>query len=182
MAKRYSDILQSARLRPALDRYVDYLQGTVTRPSRINTQGDRQATNPVYVYPFGLDLATGQVITAYYSTARDNALVAIINAVTGINVDTTLGASTPVERRGFKAARVVWFRNATKTKTVGTSTVTGLQYLRYAGTRLSCPFGRDDASSPADMFDGFNAVKTSLKAQPNLAVNRVSLVKESFKY
>jgi gentisate 1,2-dioxygenase len=182
MARRYSDILQSARLRPALDRYVQYLEGTVTRPSRINTQGDRAAVNPVYIYPFGLDLATNQVITAYYSTARDNALVAFINAVTGLQVDTTLGASTPVERAGFRAARVVWFRNATKTKTVGTSAVTGLQYLKYAGTRLSCPFGRDDASSPADMFDGFNSVKSALRAQPNLAVNRVSLTKESFKY
>lgn len=182
MAKRYSDILQSARLRPALDRYVDYLQGTVTRPSRINTQGDRAAVNPVFIYPFGLDLAANQVVTAYYSTARDNALVAIINAVSGLNVDTTIGANTAVERAGFRAARVVWFRNATKTKTVGTSAVTGLQYLKYAGTRLSCPFGRDDASSPADMFDGFASVKASLKTQPNLAVNRVSLVKESFQY
>ncbi len=182
MARRYSDIINSARLRPALDRYVQYLEGAVTRPSRINTQGDRAAVNPVFIYPFGLDLATNQVITAFYSTTRDNVLVPFINAVTGINVDTTLGSNTPVERPGFRAARVVWFRNATKTKTVGTSDVTGLQYLKYAGTRSSCPFGRDDATSPADMFDAFSSVKTALKAQQNLAVNRVSLTKESFKY
>lgn len=182
MSRRYSDIISSARLRPALDRYVQYLEGTVTRPSRINTQGDRQATNPVYVFPFGMDLAVDEVITAFYSTARDNVLVPIINAVTGVDVSVALGAKTPVERRGFRAARVVWFRNATKTKTVGTSDVTGLQYLRYAGTRSSCPFGRDDASSPADIFDSFDQIKASLKSQPNLAVNRVSLTKESFKY
>lgn len=182
MARRYSDILESARLRPALDKYVQYLQGTATRPSRINTQGDRQAVNPVYIYPFALDLGVGEVIQAFYSTTRDGALTSIINAVTGIGVETTIGAKEVVERPGFRAARVVWFRNATKTKSVGTSDVTGLQYLKYAGTRSSCPFGRDDASSPADMFDAFGEVKASLKGQANLAVNRVSLVKESFKY
>lgn len=182
MARRYSDIVESARLKPALDKYIEYLQGTATRPSRINTQGDRQAVNPVYIYPFGLDLGTGEVIRAFFSTTRDTPLVSVINAVTGVSVDTTIGSKTAVERPGFRAARVVWFRNATKSKSVGTSDITGLQYLKYAGSRSSCPFGRDDATSPADMFDAFQEIKTALKGQANLAVNRVTLTKESFKY
>lgn len=182
MSRRYSRILDSARLRPAADRYIQYLTGELTRPSRVGTQGARGATQSVFYFPFGLDLATDEVLQAFVNPEHYTDLATRINAVTGVEVTNAIGSKTLSAVRGVKPARVVWFRNATRTVAVTTSDVTGLEYLKYNGDRSSCPFGRDSAASTADMFDAFSEIKAALLAITGLAVNRVSLQRENLRY
>lgn len=182
MARRYSDILQSARLRPAADRYIQYLQGQLTRPSRVGTQGAREATQAVFITPFGFDLAAAQVIRALVNPAHYADLAPRINAVTGASVADTIGANSLSQVSKFSAARVVWFRNATRSVQVTTSDITGLEYLKYNGDRSACPFGRDDSTSTADQYDVFQEVKAELLGLTGFAVNRVSLQRERLGY
>lgn len=182
MARRYSNILQSARLRQAADRYIEYLQGTLTRPSRVGTQGAREATQPIYVYPFGFDLGANQVLRGYVNPSHYADLSTYINGVTGVSSSDTLGTDEVANISGFSPARVVWFRNATRSVTVATSDITGLEYLKYNGDRSSCPFGRDDAASTSDMYDAFQEIKGQLLGLTGFEVNRVSLTRERLRY
>lgn len=181
MARRYSRITSSARLRPALDKYLAYLAGTAERPSRVGTQGPRGNTKAVYVLPFGFDLPASTSIRSSVKPADYTLLSTFINGAGtgGEVVDTTSG---DVEQRtGFTAARVVFFLNATRSITTPDSAVTGLKYLKYAGTRYSCPFGRKAVDS--DMIDAFDAIKAAiLNANTGAAVKRVSLSREKYAY
>ena len=182
MSRRFSRILGSSRLRPAADRYIQYLSGTLTRPSRVGQGGPRQATQSVYYYPFGLDLPTDQVLTAKVDPAHYNILAPVINGVTGVEITNGLGAKTLSPLRGISPARVVWFRNATRSVQVATSTITGLEYLKYNGDRYACPFGRDGATSTADMYDAFSEIKGDLLSTPGFVISRVSIQRERLSY
>lgn len=179
MARRYSRIVQSSRLRSAADRYIAYLQGQLDRPSRVGTQGPRKNTKLVYVTPFGFDIATDEI---YQSTVDPDAysyLQGLINANDGEVADTTTKDVAPVT--GFSAARIRILVSATRSVEVKTSDVTGLQYLKYNGTRHSCPFGRKTDTD--DMHDVFQAVKTAFfTANQTAAVKRCNLGRERFSY
>lgn len=178
MSRRYSRIRQGAVYNAALQRYVQHLQESATRPRRLNSQGARGTTQTVYLNPFGFDIATDEIVSAKVNPDHYTALSGYINgAGTGASVSNTLGANTLVAEKGFRPARVVWFSNATRAVTVATSDVTGIQYLRYSGDRQSCPFGRNTATD--DQIDAFNGVKAAiLQATASRAVNRVSLTRE----
>lgn len=182
MGRRYSDITGSARLRPALDRYIAYLQGTATRPSRINTRGARGASQTVFVNPFGFDVGLEEVIGVTVKPEDFTALSVRVNeAGTGAEVLAAKGTKTAVERAGFSPARVVYFSNATRSVTVATSDITGLEYLKYAGDRQSCPFGRKTATD--DMEDCFQLIKAGIQiADASKVIKRVSLTKERLSY
>lgn len=182
MGGRFSDIRRAGRLRPALDRYIQHLSGAATRPSRIGTQGPRGATQQVYIYPFGFDLAANQVLGARVDPAHLAVLQSFVNAPTGAGVETALGANDVSPISKFRAARVVLFRNQTRSVQVATSDITGLEYLKYNGDRYSCPFGRDDAASAADMHDVFQEIKGALLAVTGFEINRVSLTREKLGY
>jgi hypothetical protein len=182
MANRYSRISQSARLRPALDRYVAYLQGTATRPSRVGTQGAAPERQEVAIYPFTFALTTGQKIIVTTGKADLAIQAATINASSRAEVDTAVGAVTNPQRiPGFRAARVVSFINATRSAAPATSDVTGLQYLKYNGTRRSVVFGAKTAND--DERDAFLDVKARLiTANASAAIKRFSLIPEKSQY
>jgi len=181
MGRRYSDITGSARLRPALDKYIAYLQGTGTRPSRINTRGPRGASKAVFVLPFGFDLPTDTVVGVNVKPDDFTALGPEINAAgTGGEVVDALGTKSAVERPGFSPARIVYFFNTSRSVTVATSEITGLEYLKYAGTRQSCPFGRKTATD--DMEDAFQMIKLAILDANTNQIKRVSLTKERLSY
>jgi hypothetical protein len=182
MGNRYSDIRRAGKLQPALDRYIQYLQGTLSRPSRVGTQGARGATQTVYVYPFGFDLAASQILSARVDPDHLTVLQSFVNAPTGAGVSTSIGANSTASISKFRAARVVLFRNQTRSVQVATSDITGLEYLKYNGDRYSCPFGRDDAASTADQYDVFQEIKSALLAVSGFEVNRVSLTRERLGY
>lgn len=177
MGRRYSDIKRAAKLKQGLDNYVNYLQTSATRPSRIGTQGPRNLSQTVYVEPFTIDYGVDGVVMARANPAHYNALQATINASPQAAVITNATGKTQLSLPKFSAARVVLFRNNTRSVTVATSDVTGLRYLKYNGDRFSCPFG--GTADVDDMISAFLDVKARLLvANAAAAVKRVSLVRE----
>ena len=182
MSNRYSRIAESARLRPALDRYVTYLQGAATRPSRVGTQGAAPERQEVGILPFTFALDTGEQAIVTTSKEDLQAQGATINASTraAITVDAS-SVSDPQRIPGFSAARVVSFINASRSATPATSAVTGLQYLKYNGTRRSVVFGGKTAND--DQRDAFLDIKARLiTANAAAAVKRFSLTPEKSKF
>ncbi|MEA5449712.1 hypothetical protein VB780_14100 [Leptolyngbya sp. CCNP1308] len=177
MGARYSDIKRAAKLQAGLTNYINYLQTSATRPSRIGTQGPRDLSKIVYLKPFTIDVAADEVVTARCNPEHYNQLGATINASSIAAVDDAIGANTIVGIPKFSPARVVLFRNATRSVTVATSDVTGLQYLKYNRDRYSVPFGA--TADIDDMMDSFLDVKARLlTVNAAAAVKRVSLVRE----
>jgi hypothetical protein len=182
MSNRYSRITDSARLRPALDRYVQYLQGTATRPSRINTRGAAPERQEVAIIPFTFTVNTGEKVIVTTGKEDLQNLGATINASSRAQVDSAVSAVTsPLRIPGFKAARVVSFINTSRSVSVATSDVTGLQYLKYNGTRRSVVFGAQTAND--DERDAFLDVKARIiTANTAAAIKRISLVPEKSQY
>lgn len=177
MGRRYSDIKRAARLQAGLTNYVNYLQNSATRPSRLGTQGPRNLTQIVYLEPFTIGVEADEVVAARCTPESFNTLNATINASPVAAVTSAVGAKAVVSIPKFSAARLVLFRNNTRVVSVARSDVTGLEYLKYNGDRFSCPFGA--TADNDDLMDSFADVKTRvLAANAGAAVKRVSLVRE----
>ena len=179
MARRYSDIKRGAALNANLTRYVAYLQNAANRVPKLNSRGDRDPSTSGSVEPYGLDLATGDAALVEAPTPS----FAKLNGVVGSAADAAFaspGATGARKIPGFSPAKIIYFENATKTKTVATSEVTGARYLKYAGTRFSMPFGRQAPDS--NMYDGFNAIRRQIQTTiTNQQVQRISLTPEKFR-
>ncbi|MEM9448378.1 MAG: hypothetical protein AAGA75_07575 [Cyanobacteria bacterium P01_E01_bin.6] len=174
MGRRFSDIRQAPRLQAAQTQYLAY-QGTY-RPPNINSRGARNANLSVYVHPFGLPYTAGEVYTSKMNGDHYPILSPLVTAQADAAVTDTLGTDTLISSRGFRAARVVWFRNETRVVETPTSNITGQEYLKYNGTRLSIPFG---AAGTGDiMLDAFNGIKAAALATAGFEVSRVSLQRE----
>lgn len=180
MARRYSRIREAGQLNIALTNYINYL--TTPRTQNIGSRGARPASKSAYVVPFGFDVATDEVVRVQNSVAGYTALATRINTTgTGAEVTDTLGSKTLATVGQFSPARIVWFRNATRSTTVARSEVTNLEYLKYNGDRSSCAMGRK--TSTDNEYDAFESVKSViLAANTSLAVNRISLSREKYSY
>ena len=175
MGSRYSDIRRGAQLNEDLNNYINYL--STPRTPNVGGGTPRGAQRQLFLTPFGQDIETDQVVQVQANADSYTALSAYIVSGNGAAVDTAVGTKTIANLKGFRPARVVWFRNATRSVTVARSEVTNRQYLKYAGDRASCPFGR--ATATDDQMDVFNAIKADiLTNNASLEVNRVSLTRE----
>lgn len=175
---RYTDIRRGAQLKFALDNYVDYLQNLGQGESGIGQGTERGAQSTVYVVPFGKDVTLDTIVETRVTATHLTALKESIDTSTEAEILDAAGNKTVSKIHGFRPARIVWFRNTAKQKTVETSKVTKLKYLKYAGDRFSAPFGRKTDNS--DQVDAYNSIRSILKAKSDYAVNRVSLVRERF--
>lgn len=176
---RYSDIRRGAQLNQDLTNYIAYLQNP--RTPNVNSRGARGQQVQLFTTPFGQDLETDQTVRVRAKSTSFTALQTYLVVGNGAEVATTAGAKTVVNVAGYKPARVVWFRNATRSVSIGRSGVTNRQYLKYEGATASCPFGR--AAATDDQIDVFNAIKSDiLTGNPTLAVNRVSLTIEKISF
>lgn len=179
MSRRYSDIKRGAALNARLTRYVAYLQNAANRTPKLNSQGDRDLSTIGSVSPFGLDLATGQEALVQAPTPSFTKLNGVISTA-----PEAAFSSPPIAGArkipGFSPARIIYFENATKTKAIATSAVTGGQYLKYAGTRYTMPFGRQTTTSNLyTAFDGIRrTIETTITGQQ---VQRISLTPEKFR-
>jgi hypothetical protein len=173
---RYSDIRRGAQLNEALTNYVQYL--TTPRTPKTNTRGARPAQQQVFVLPYSIDLGTDQVVAVKSPTEGVNRLVPLINNTTDTQAEvlTAKGSKTPVVIQGFSPARLVTFENTTRSVTVATSDITKSKYLKYAGDRYQCAFGKKAAND--DINDAFNILLAAAKARTGLEVNRVSMQPE----
>lgn len=172
---RFSDIRRGGELKLKLDAYTNYLQNPPA--PRLNSRGDRAPSKQVFLNPFGMDLATDEIVAVNANSDGYTKLAASVNLpATGALVAETSGTSTIRSLGRFRPAKVSTFENATKTKTTPNSRFTGRPYLKYTGEGFSCPFGRRNADD--DINDCFGEIKKILRARQNLQVNRVSLTPE----
>lgn len=172
---RYSDIRRGQRLNQSLQNYVTYL--TTPRTPNLNTRGARAAQRNVYIEPYGVDVATDEIFVVRSPVEGYNRLATLINgAGTQSQVGDTAGAKTPNEVAGFQPAKLVTFENATRSVTVATSDITQNRYLKYAGERYSCAFGKKTATD--DLLDAIEILRAAAKARANLEINRVSVTVE----
>jgi hypothetical protein len=180
MASRYSRIRQAQQLAESL-RNLRLYEDTPRQP-RVNSRGARDPSKNTYVVPYGLDLETDEVARVRNSVQGYTALATRINqAGTQGAITDALGTKTVRVVGGYRPARLVWFRNATRSVQEKTSDVTKDKYLKYNGDRSSCAFGRNVATD--NLYDAFNNIKTAvLQANPTLEVNRVSLTPEVIRY
>jgi hypothetical protein len=159
---RYSRINQGAKLEAARLAKQAYENAAATRPSRIGQGTPLELDARVYILPFTVKVEADEVVSAKAYNDGYTTLSALINQSTVAEVSNSLGANTVVNIPKFRPARVVWFRNATRSATPGTS--------------FSCPFGASvDAN---DMIDSFLDVKSRILATTGFAVSRVSLTRE----
>lgn len=179
MAARYARIRQAPNLVEANQRRIAY--ESAVRPRRVGSQGPRDPRKAAYVTPFGIDIASGTLAKTSSTVNGYTALAAAINAGgTGGKVTDTLGSNEIAPLFRFKAAKIVWFRNATVSTSTPTSDVTGLEYLKYNGDRDVCPFGRNLETD--NIHDVFNTIKAGLVSNASLKVNRVTLTRENISY
>jgi hypothetical protein len=180
MSSRYSNIRQAVQLQAALTALRAH-EDRVRTP-QINSRGAQGARKNVYVNAFGFTFESTEVLRVRNNSADYTTLsTPINNAATGAKVTDALGSNTVVVRPGFSPARIVWFRNATRSVTPARSEATNQEYLKYAGERSSCAFGRKTvADSQNSVFD---AIKTAITAaNPGNVINRITLQPERVRY
>lgn len=180
MASRYATIKRAAQLTESL-RNLQIYENTI-RPRKVNSRGAREPSKNAYVTPFGTDILTTEVVRVRTSVPGYTALATLINMPDNqAEVADTLGAKEIRTVGGFRPARIIWFRNATRSVITKKSDVTKDDYLKYDGDRDTCPFGRKVIAD--NQYDAFNAIKTAvLGSNAGLAVNRVSLTPERIRY
>lgn len=168
---RFSDIRRGARLNEALTNYQAYLARPVS--TALPTYKARPAVIPLEITPFGFALPAST-----FARVNGNASWLTINAVPEVAAATEVKAasSNAGELSGFTPARVVWFRNATKTVSTETSKFTGQRYRKYEGERLSMPFGQKNGTDRE--FVVGQSIKSALKSITTFAVNSVSITPE----
>ena len=177
MGRRFSDVKRGAKLKTALDNYITYLQTAGTRPSRIGTQGPRNLSVFLYVQPFTVTVAADEFLQAKATPESNTKLRTVVDGTSLAAVTATLGANTLITLPKFRASRITYFENSTRSVSVQSSDVTGLQYLKYAGERFSIPFGAQTAT--ADQTDAFLQAKAAiLAANAAAAIKRVGLNRE----
>jgi hypothetical protein len=164
MADRYSDILQGARLKKALDNYIKYLSGEVDRQPNIGNGAPRSASKTLYVSPFSVSLATKQYAQVSGSEAFWTGHKTKFTGYTKESVDA--GANeTGLKLKGYRAARVSYKTNIKPTGVPETSNATKMKYLSYGGTSSSAPFGQKTTETEnaayTDIAAGFEANATA---------------------
>jgi hypothetical protein len=180
MGSRFSRVKQGAYLKSSLDNYIEYLQEAATRQPQVNSRGARPDQRYAYVVPFDKDIGTGKSIMISVAVDSYNKLSPKINASgTGGEIIASASSGDVVSGSGFSPARVVYFENANRTVTTPNSKFTGKEYLKYTGTRYSCPFGRKTATD--DLFDAFAAIKSEILTGNSNEVKRVSLTAEKWR-
>lgn len=172
-SRRYSRIMEAARYYAAIDNYLQYIQDASRHSTNIGSGRARPPSQPLFIVPFAVDLAAGQMVPVSASQTAWNAHGARFAGRTVAVAPAA--AENRIKIADFKAARVVITTGLSATGTVKTSRVTGLKYLSYGGQSTSIPFGRlNDADEEATAFAAIEAAIT-----PTLGANsRVSLTPE----
>lgn len=168
---RFRDVRRGARLNEALTNYQAYLARSVSTA----LPNYKAKANPIalQITPFGFDLPTGS-----FARVNGNEGWATVNGMAGVTNATTVApaGANANQIRGFRPARVTWFRSTTKSVTNEQSRYTLQTYRKYTGDRFSMPFGqRADTDREFEVAD---KIKTALKSDPAYVISRVSITPE----
>lgn len=173
-AQRYSRILQAAKLYSAVDNLIKSITDSTRKGQNVGNGSPRQPSQKLFIDPFNIALATGQVVPATgakpswttYSASIGNRA----SATPPTNEDLIVKVSD------FTAARVVITTGRSTTGVKKVSKVTGLAYLSYGGKSTSLPFGRNAAGDT--MQAAFEEIRTRILAATAGAI--VTLTPEKF--
>lgn len=171
MSRHYSRIQQAARYQQALNNYVAYVQGKSERQPNIGNGKKRDASQTLYIRPFGVPATSSDLFTVSGSLPTWEEFSGIIS---GHAVATVATGKTAVKVRGFKASRVIIITGRAQDGTVKESHITKTKYLSYGGKSRSLPFGR--AADADTELSVFTTIKSALT--PAGSGNRVYLSPE----
>ena len=176
MATRFQNVLRGARGVAARDKYLAYLTGISTRPNKIGTKGNRPPSIKLYIQPFSIDLGA----TTYVEVSALQTATSAMQGTAAVTSHVKLAAAVPVATNtrlklsSFTSARLIRKTQSSAQGVAKKSDLTGLDYLRYASTSLSIPFGRKNTTEVqgdafAEMVDGLGGqtalVRFSLKEE-----------------
>ena len=167
-------LAQAKQLAVYWDNYVNYLSTVDDRQPGIGTGDPKTPQTPLYVKPFGYDIATEQYIEANGTAARWATWGSLF---TGHTKDSLTGTETVLSAR-FTPARIVIKEGLSTTKQIVTAKTTKRKYITYGGTSGSIPFGIQTATD--DEVTTFSSLRNAIKSatQFNAQTMRVSRVKE----
>ena len=176
MATRFGRLRQSQKLSEAYTKYKEW-QDRPYAPQP-GSRGQAKSRLPVYLHPFGITFDDNEV---YTSRADPNTIDELSGylAGTGGSVSQTLASTEKlIKVSGFKAARIIIFKNASYSASPKKSDITQQDYLKYEGVRQSLPFGQDSGTD--EMITVFNQARANIftaLASSN-EILRVSLQRE----
>jgi len=159
MAQRYSRILSAAKYYAAVDNYLKYITDATRRGSRVGLGDPRPKSIPLFIRPFGIDLAVAEFAKASGAEPTWNTHKASI----GTRAKDALAAgNTALRLDDFQPARVIITTGRSATGVAKTSKTTGMKYLDYGGKSTSLPFGED--ADTDDQTTAFTAIRTAILA------------------
>ncbi len=136
--RKYSRILQAAKYYSAIDNYIKYITDASKRGQRVGTGQPRPKSKKYFIKPFGITLATAQVIPV---TAAETAFATYTPFLSGRFQATESTAANIIRPYGYTAARAIITTGRSTTGVAKTSKVTGMKYLDYGGKSTSVAFG-----------------------------------------
>lgn len=158
---RFRNILRGGRGPAARQRLLDHYEG-VGQGQNVGTRGNRPASVPLFVVPFGAAFPAG-LFARVSSTEPAWAALGPLAPIAARARATLVAETTGLKLRGLKAARVVRRAKTDTTGTATTSRLTGLRYLRYNNPSISVPFGRDNATDT--LLAARSAITTAISNQ-----------------
>lgn len=139
-SRRYSRIMQAAKLYSSVDNLIKYWQDSTRRGSKVGQGEPRPKSIKLYVNPFGFNLGAGQVALTSGAEPAYNQYQTSLGTRTKRIAPTDENAI--IKLANFKAARVIIKTGRSTQGVAKTSKVTGQKYLSYGGKSTSLPFGQ----------------------------------------
>ena len=179
MATRFGRLRQSQKLSEAYNNFKEWQD--LPYDPQPGSQGQAKSRLPVYLHPFGLEFEQDEVFSSKADPDTFDELSGYLTGTGGAVSQTKSSTEKLIKVSGFRAARVVIFRNGTYQASPKTSEITKQQYLKYEGERLSLPFGQ--ASGTDEMVTVFNQVRSNIfdALTATNAILRVSLQAEKLR-
>ncbi|MEM9219293.1 MAG: hypothetical protein AAGD25_33790 [Cyanobacteria bacterium P01_F01_bin.150] len=158
MANKFGRLRQSSRLSDAYTNFKTW-QDRPYNPQP-GTRGRMKSRMPVYLHPFGITFEANEVYRSKADPDTFDTLVAYMTGTGGSVSKTKQNTEKLITRPGFRAARVVIFKNTSYQATPKKSEITQQDYLKYSGERESIPFGQEDGL--AEMITVFDQIRSKV--------------------
>ena len=157
-ARRYKRILEASKYYSAVDNFIAYITDSTKRGQNVGNGDPRPESKKLYIDPFGVTLATGQVVPTSAALPSWTTHQAAFSTHTDATKPTDEALIINLGG-GFRAARVNIVTGKSNTGVVKISKVTGLKYLSYGGKSTSIPFGRkNETETQQAAFDEIKAL------------------------
>jgi len=170
-SRRYSRIIEATRYYAAIDNLIKYWSDSTRRGTNVGQGEPRPPSQLLYVVPFGVSLATGQMARQSAAETAWQRYGSQFNNYT--DATQPVDAGNVVKLADYAAARVIILEGRSNTGTVKTSAVTGMKYLSYGGSSTSIPFGRSVGTDTIQSV--YDTIANNIRTANQQASLRLSL-------